>query len=122
MLTFQTKRKGTKFTTYAFEGRKGVGKVVLVICVYDQNTAAIMDLFVRPEFRRKGYGTSLVENAISCAFAFPNIERVLIQDASEHGETGKIARRLGFVIYNNPAKGWLLERKPLKSNKTGGTL
>lgn len=109
-ISFITKRKGTKLTTYAFEGRTGVGRSILTICIFNNSTAVITDVFVRAEFRSKGYGTLLVTESLRKAYSFSNINRVLIQDGSEHGETAKIAKKLGFVP-GEFQKYWELETK-----------
>lgn len=97
-MRFQTKRKGTKFTTYAFEGRKCVGRGVSIICVYGQDGAIISDLFVRPEQRGKGYGRIITEECLRQVLQFNIINRVFIQDGSDNGETARIALKLGFTL------------------------
>lgn len=95
-MKFRTKRKGTKFTVYGFDGKRCVGRGVFIICVYQENTAIISDLFVRPEDRAKGYGRAITQECLRQALEFSIVRRVVIVDGSDFKQTGKIARSLGF--------------------------
>lgn len=110
-MQIKVKRKGTKFIIYGFVGRRCVGRAILTICVYDVQTAVVTDLFVPPEFRGQGYGRELTRAAIGQAWAFSIINRVVIQDGSEFGQTRKIAERLNFAPMTHPdQKMWELKR------------
>lgn len=81
---------------FAFEGKTCVGRSILTLCVFNNHTALIADLFVREEFRQRGYGLALTKECLEVAKAFSLIKIVKIVDGSDHGETRRIAAKLGF--------------------------
>jgi GNAT superfamily N-acetyltransferase len=93
---FKLKREGTKFKLFAFLGQHCVGRGQFVICVFNQNTAIIEDLFVLEEYRRQGYGTKIVQECVREILKFQMIREIRIFDGSSYGQTARIALGLGF--------------------------
>ncbi len=100
--------KDSDFTLIVQSEGKEIGHLVFTVNVFDNKTAIITDLEVRPKYQRRGIGKALVEEAIRRIKKFTNIKRILIEDGSGTGATSQIALKLGFNLDSAKSRGLVL--------------